>query len=472
MGYLVLAGRKVVDAVLISLIHSLSDSHLRKIVGSMASERGRRVMRRFQDAMLRQEVVHAAAHSPFYRQKFAERGVAPRAIRRASDLAALDFFTYPSDLVADPYRFLAVPKEEIVYAMSSSGTTGKSKIVFLSKRDWVSSVRAGGIAMVMMGVTAADVAQILFCSGSPNWMTGTLLQGGLERVGAFVLPAGNSVPIAKQIEMMQMFGTTILLGTPSYVHRLTEEGRKLCELRSLGVRLIRLGAEPWSESLRAFLQDAWGAEVYDSYGMMELGAGGAGECRALCGLHLSPYLLVEVVDPRSGEPLSRGELGELVFTTLYRQGSPLLRYRSGDLARLLPDELCPCGELATDRISRIVGRTDDMLFLGSGENVFPAQIETALMGVEGLTGFQVIIDKVGYRDWLRIRAEALAPSDDLKQTIERRLSEGLTYLQHEIHQSQLIAPLEIEFLESGTLQRESPIKVRRLVDRRNLSSQD
>jgi len=452
--------------MLVSLIHALGDSQLRWFADRMANARGRRLLQRLQDMALRQTVAHVAAHSPFYRQKFAECGVTPEDIRRASDLPTLGFFTYPSELAADPYQFLTVPRQEIIYAMASSGTTGKPKIVFLNKRDWEQAVRAGSIGMAMAGTTAADVVQILFCSGSPNWMTGDLIQAEMERIGAFVLPAGNSVPIAQQIEMMQMFGTTILMGTPSYVHRLTEEGRKLCDLRSLGIRLITLAAEPWSESLRTLLQEAWGAKVYDSYGMMELVCDGAGECRAMCGLHVSPYLLVEVVDPRSGVPLPRGELGELVFTTLYRQASPLLRYRTGDLARLLPDEMCPCGEVTTERISRIMGRADDMLFLGSGENVFPAQVEAALTGVEGLTGFQVIIDKVGYRDRLRIRAETTAPSEHLQQAIERRLSEGLPFLQHEIYQSQLIAPLEIEFLESGTLQRETPVKIRHLVDRR------
>lgn len=452
--------------MLVSSIHSLGDAQLRWLARRMANERGRRLLRFLQDMALRQQIAHAAANSPFYRQKFAECGVNPQDIGRASDLPALGFFTYPSDLAADPYQFLAVPKQEIVYAMASSGTTGRPKIVFLSKGDWEFAVRMGSIGMTMAGITAADVVQILFCSGNPNWMTGDLIQAELERIGTFVLPAGNSVPIAQQIEMMQMFGTTVLMGTPSYVYRLTEEGSKLCDLRSLGIRLIKLAAEPWSESLRTFLQEAWGAKVYDSYGMMELACDGAGECPALCGLHLSPYLLVEVVDPRRGVPLPRGELGELVFTTLYRRATPLLRYRTGDLARLLPDEMCPCGGVTTERISRIVGRADDMLFLGSGENVFPAQIEAALMGVEGLSGFQVIIDKAGYRDRLRIRAETTTPSEQLQQAIERRLSEGLPFLQHEIHRSQLIAPLEIEFVESGTLQRETPVKVRRLVDRR------
>lgn len=444
----------------------MKDSTLRALFRAMASERGRRVLGGYQNALLRREVVHAAAHSPFYRRKFAEHGVDPRAIRTASDLVRLGFYTHPEDLQADPYDFLAVPREEILYAMSSSGATGQPKIVFFSKNDWELAGRLVGNALTMMGVTPADVAQILFCYGNPFWPTGGVIESALERIGTCILPAGNSLSVAQQIEMMQQFGTTMLLGTPSYLHRLTEEGRKLCDLRSLGVRLIRLGAEPWSEALRQHLEEAWGAAVYDAYGMIELGAAGAGECAAVSGLHLSPYLLVEVVHPQTGEPLPRGELGELVFTTMAREATPLLRYRSGDLGRLLADEVCPCGELPTDRISRIVGRCDDMLFLGTGENTFPAQFDAAITGIEGVTGHQVIIDKSGYQDRLCIRVEVAAPRDDLEHTIRQRLYHEIHFLEYEIGQSQSIAPLEIECLEPGTLHRESPVKVRALVDRR------
>jgi phenylacetate-CoA ligase len=432
----------------------------------LANRRGRQLLHGYQDALLRRQIAYTAQHSPYYRDKFAQLGLHARAIRTARDLPALGFFTFPSELRADPARFLAVPREQVVAAIPSSGTTGQAKIVYFTKRDWDSIQGTISVGMAIMGVGPADVAQILFAYGRPAWPSGYLTQAGLERLGVLTLPAGNALTVEQQIEMMQTFGTTLIFSTPSYLHRLTVEARELYDLRSLGVRIIRLGAEPWSEPLRALLQDAWGAQVYDSYGMIELGVAAAGECRALAGLHVSPYVLVEVVDPQTGEVLPRGELGELVYTTILRQATPLLRYRSGDLGRLLPDEACPCGEVATDRISRIAGRTDDMLILGTGENTFPAQFEAALTPIPSLTGYQVIVDKVEYRDCLRVRAEIAGPTDGLEARICERLYDALDFLHHDIHQSGVIAPLEIEFLTPGTLQGETAIKVRRVVDRR------
>jgi phenylacetate-CoA ligase len=444
----------------------MKDSTFTTIYRHLATRRGRELLHRYQDGLLRQQLAYTARNSPFYREKFQQLGVNLKAVRRVADLSALGFFTYPAELRADPLRFLAIPRREAVAAIPSSGTTGKAKIVYFSARDWNAVQGTLSVGFGIMGVQSSDVAQILFAYGNPMWPTGHLTQTSLERLGVMALAAGNALSIDQQIEMMQTFGTTLLFGTPSYLHRLTVEACKTTDLRSLGIRRIRLGSEPWSEALRAFLQDAWGAQVYDGYGMIELGVAAAGECPALAGLHLSPYVLVEVVDPKTGEVLPRGELGELVYTTVNRQATPLLRYRSADLGRLLPDEVCPCGQVPTDRISRIAGRTDDMLFLGTGENTFPAQFETALIPIRGLAGFQVVIDKAGYQDRLCVRAEAEEPSSGLEQQIHERLYESLDFLYHDIHHSQVIAPLAIEFLAPGTLQNETPLKIRRVVDRR------
>ncbi|HNS50790.1 MAG TPA: AMP-binding protein [Anaerolineae bacterium] len=444
----------------------MRDATYRAIYGRLATEHGRRLLHGYQDALLRHQLEYTVRNSPFYRAKFRELGLDPRSVRRAADLPNLGFFTFPAELRADPSRFLAIPREQAVAAVPSTGTTGKAKIVYFSSRDWTAIQGTISVGLSIMGVQPSDVAQILFAYGSPYWPTGHLIQNGLERLGVLTLAAGNALPVDQQIEMMRTFGTTLLFGTPSYLHRLTVEAGRVYDLRSLCVRLIRLGSEPWSEALRAFLRESWGAQVYDAYGMIELGVAAAGECCAQAGLHVSPYVLVEVVDPKTGELLPRGELGELVYTTVNRQATPLLRYRSGDLGRLMPDEPCPCGEVPTDRISRIVGRTDDMLFLGTGENTFPAQFEAALTAIDGLTGFQVVIDKLDYRDRLQIRAEVLGSHDGLDQKIRERLYESLDFLHHDIHQSGVIAPLEVEFLAPGTLQGETPIKIRQVVDRR------
>jgi len=444
----------------------MKDTSYRTLYRNLTTRRGRRLLHAYQDALLRQQLEYTAQNSPFYRAKFRELGLNPKSVRRVADLPMLGFFTFPGELRADPSRFLAIPREQAVAAITSSGTTGKAKIVYFSSRDWSAIHAVISVGLSLMGVRPSDVAQILFAYGNPSWSAGHLTRVGLERLGVLTLAAGNALSVDQQIEMMQTFGTTVLFSTPSYLHRLTVEASKQYDLPSLGIRLIRLGVEPWSEALRSFLHEAWGADIYDSYGMIELGSAGAGECRAQSGLHVSPYVLVEVVDPKTGELLPRGDLGELVYTTVRRQGTPLLRYRSGDLGRLMPDEPCPCGEVPTDRISRIAGRTDDMLFLGTGENTFPAQFEAALTSIEGLTGFQVVIDKAGYRDRLRVRAEVLGPSEGLDDKIRERLYESLAFLHHDIHESAVIAPLEIEFLAPGTLQGETPIKIRQVVDLR------
>jgi phenylacetate-CoA ligase len=450
----------------------LLDQLMRFIFG----ERGRRLMnspqglsalRSAQNLILKRQMAYIAGNSPFYQKKFAEEGISPGNIRSIPDLPKLGFFTYPDDIKADPFQFLAVPRQRIVHIMSSSGTTGVPKTVFLTKEDWDKTVGVTSTGLQLLGVTDADVAQILFSYGNPSWPTGSVLQSALEQIETFILPMGNSAPLARQIEMMQLFGTTILLGTPSYLHRLTEEGSKLCDLRELKVHTIRLAAEPWSEAMRTYLGEAWGAEVFDTYSMVELGLEGAGECSARDGLHISPNIAVEVVEPKSGELLPRCELGELVYTQLTQKGSPLLRYRSGDLGSLLPSEPCPCGGIPTERISRIVGRVDDMLFLGGGENAFPSQFETSLINIDGVTGFQVIIDKVSYQDRLTIRVETIVPpSDELGQAIRHNLYNGLSFLEHEIKAAKMIAPLEIEFLKPGTLQSENSNKIRLLVDKR------
>jgi len=442
------------------------DHTIASIYHHLANPRGRELLRRRQDAQLRAQLDYTVRNSPFYRDKFQQLGLNPKAVHRVADLPALGFFTLPAELRADSKRFLAIPRERVVAAVTSSGTTGKAKMIYFSRRDWTEQHLAMGVGMCLMGLQPPDVAQVLFAYGRPAWPTGYMTQNALERVGVLTVPAGNALPVDQQIEMMQTFGTTVIFSTPSYFHRLTVEALKEYNLRSLGVRLICLGAEPWSEALRAFLQESWGARAYDSYGMIELGVAAASECHAQAGLHFNPYVVVEVVNPTTGELLPRGELGELVFTTLRRQATPLLRYRSGDLGRLLPDDLCPCGEWPGDRVSRIEGRTDDMLLLGTGENTFPAQFRTALTSIAGLSAFQVIIDKVGYQDRLRVRVEVTEPSEGLAQRIRERLYESLDFLYHDIYQSGVIAPLEIEFLTPGTLQSEMPIKVRQVVDQR------
>lgn len=425
-----------------------------------------RLIKRYKDRLLRQTMRHAYENSPFYRRKFDELEIRPNDVRKKEDLAELPLFTTPQDIMEDPFQFLAVPREKIQYMWTTSGTTGKPKVALFTKEDISSMVEAASRGLTLLGVGEGDVAQIVYAYGQPSWSAGPFVQSALETTGCFIIPSGNQRSIEEQIETMVTYGTTLLYGTPSYIHRLTEERGKIVDLRSLKVRAITLGAEPWPESFREYLEDAWGAKVYDSYGMTEMGNLVAGECSAHNGLHITLGIAVEVVDLQTGEAVERGEEGELVFTTLNREGMPFIRYRSGDISRLMPDESCACGIIPTSKMARVKGRVDDMTFLGTGENVYPRQFDEVLLPIEHVLGYQLIIGKEGYRDTLLLKVETDSPSEGLEREIVDRLYRGISFLRHDVTYSQTIAEPVVEFIEPGELAKDNPIKAKRFIDRR------
>ena len=387
-------------------------------------------------------------------------------IRGASDLPRLGFFTTSSDLRHDPMQFLTVPPTQIGRTITTAGTTGKPKHTYLTTSDWRRLTDLVAVGMRLNGITAGDVVHILYCYAESDWVVGPLLETAFQRLGVPTVQAGNALPIEEQVQLMRARKSTVLMGTPSYLHRLTEEAQT-CEpdLRSLGIRLMFLGAEAWSEGFRQYLQQRWGARVYDSYGMTEMGLAGGTECDRQDGLHTSPYLVFEVIDPDSGRALEPGQEGELVVTTLRREAMPLIRYRTGDIAAVLPNTPCPCG-IPTPRISRIKGRSDQMVCLGTGENLYPGDIDRALLGLPAICGYQLTIGKQGYKDTLTLLVESEAPSQEMADAIVQRLYQGLGFLEHDVRHSQTVAPPVVEFAAPGTLRARSPIKIRRIVDQR------
>lgn len=407
----------------------------------------------------------AARRAPFYRQLFTTHRVHIEDIRHPGDLHHLGFFTTSADLRRDPRQFLAVPASRIARTITTAGTTGAPKSIFFTVKDWERLIRIVAMGMERNGVTRRDVVQILYCFAESDWVVGPLLECAFKQLHIETIPAGNALPIEQQIDLMRRHGTTVLMGTPSYLHRLTEEAQKLIDLQSLHIRRMFLGAEAWSECFRIYLQKAWGARVYDSYGMTEMGLAGAAECQVQNGLHTSPYLIFEVIDPESSANLPPGREGELVITTLNRQAMPLLRYRTGDIATLLPEAPCACG-IPTRRISRIKGRSDDMVCLGTGENLYPSDVEKALIGLQAVLGYQIIIGKQGYKDTLLAMIETDTPSQALADAVVEHLYQGLGFLEHDVYQSQTIAPPQVQFVAPGTLRADSPLKIRHIVDRR------
>ncbi|HDM92583.1 MAG TPA: phenylacetate--CoA ligase family protein [Candidatus Korarchaeota archaeon] len=412
---------------------------------------------------------HSYERSKFYRSMFRQQNLTPDDIRGVEDIRKLPL-TSPSDLSSDPYSFLCVPFEEVGAIYTTAGTTGKPKKVFFTKDEIDKSIelgstlmRAGGLGH---GFGPGRAVQIMFAYGRPSWGAGYITQRMIEEAGGLPIPASNSLSPAEQLELMEEFRPIAIVGTASYVYRVTEELSQSVELSELGVRTIALGAETWPERVRQYLEEKWDARVMDQYGLTEATFAVASECSMQDGLHLNEIdLYVEMVDPDTGEPVSPGEEGEVVFTTLSRKAMPLIRYRTGDVAAMIPGE-CECGS-PTRRISRIRGRTDDMFTIGTGENMYPSFFDGALLGIRGVVDYQIVLTGEGMRDEITVRVEAENPSEELRQKIIESVL-GVRSIKHDFEVTRAIARVEVEFVEKGWISENSgeDVKRRRIVDLR------
>lgn len=348
--------------------------------------------------------IEQALKTEFYRGRLASAGISsPDDIRTLADIRKLPFTTKGDLRDAYPFGLLAVPKEEVVRVHASSGTTGTPTVIYLTQRDLDVASDTMARSLAAAGGTRHDVVQ--------NMMTYGLFTGGLcfhygaELLGAMVIPtsSGNTL---RQLKFMKDFGTTMIHATPSYLLHLhaaiEEEGYRREDLK---LRMAITGAEPHSEELRQKIQDKLGIEVYNCYGMSELnGPGVAFECVFRKGMHVwEDRYIFELLDPETFEPVPDGETGELVVTILCRDAMPLIRYRTRDLTRFIP-EPCPCGRTHR-RIARFTGRTDDMLII-NGVNVFPSQIEEVLLKAKGVgANYFIIVEKEGVLDKLTVQVE-------------------------------------------------------------------
>ncbi|MBI5441437.1 MAG: phenylacetate--CoA ligase [Deltaproteobacteria bacterium] len=332
-----------------------------------------------QSERLRAQVRHAYERIPFYRDALDARGVRPEDVRSIEDVRLLPF-TKKADISAHyPNGLLAVDRRETVRVHSSSGTTGKPINVFYTRRDLDNWIGCAGRLLRIAGVESSDVCQIAF---RYSLFTGAFgHHRGAESVGATVIPT-SSGQTERQIVMMQDLGTTVLHCTPSYAVVIAEKLEELgLKKGDLSLRLGIHGAEPMSDPLRDEIQDRLGIRVARDYGLTELGGPGVSiECPHQSGYHLNEdFFYPEIIDPESGEPLPEGSRGELVFTSLAKEASPLLRYRTRDIS-FLTTEPCACGRTLA-RHGPILGRSDDMLIIG-GVNFFPSQVEAVLLAFD------------------------------------------------------------------------------------------
>ncbi|MFV0350569.1 MAG: phenylacetate--CoA ligase family protein [Halodesulfovibrio sp.] len=410
---------------------------------------------------LQATLTRVARNVPLYRQRFAELGLDPDDFRSMDDLRKLPFTTKQDIRDNYPYGLFAVPLRDVVRLQSSSGTTGKPIVVGYTRNDLKRWSRLVARVLAMGGMTRDDVVQIAFHYGL--FTGGFGLHYGAETLGASVIPSsgGNA---RKQIMIMQDYRTTALCCTPSYALHLADTMEEMgVNPNSLHLKWGLFGAEAWSEAMREEIQNRLKVTATDNYGISEvMGPGIAGECLERQGLHVNEdHFLFEIVHPETGEPVPDGEVGELVITTLTKEAFPMIRFRTGDLTRVLPDT-CACGRTFR-RIARIIGRSDDMLII-RGVNVFPLQVETILLAMEGAEPhYQIVLEREGRLDKATVYLEV---SENLLFDRMRVAREALEGIKRRLA-SELGVAMDVVFVGRKTLERTEG-KIRRVVDRRQL----
>lgn len=417
-------------------------------------------MQKLQLERLKNIVRYAYDKVPHYKNKFDSIGLKPEYIQSLKDIEKIPFTT-KNDLRDNyPYSMFAVPMKKIVRVHASSGTTGKPIVVGYTKTDMENWSEQVARLIVAAGGHEEDIAQVVF--GYGLFTGGFGLHYGLEKVGITVVPAssGNS---ERQIMLMQDFGSTILVGTPSYSLYLAEVAEETgVKPDSMKLRLGLFGGEGHTPEMRAEIEKRWGILATENYGLSEIvGPGVSGECYEQCGMHINEdHFYPEIIDPDTGETLDLGQKGELILTTLTKEGIPMLRYRTKDIT-ILDDMQCKCGRTSV-RMNKVLGRTDDMLII-RGVNVFPSQIESVLVGMEGIgPHYQIVVTTRNHMDEIEVLVELI----DGRLLEKFSELENLEYkIKHKIR-TVLQVDAKIRLVEPKTIER-SLGKAKRVVDMRN-----
>ncbi len=401
---------------------------------------------------------------PMYRTKYDEAGFDPASLQSLTDLASVPFTVKDDMRACYPYGMFAVPMKDIVRLHASSGTTGQVTVVGYTAGDIDRWADLMARTFAAAGAGPEDIVQIAYGYGL---FTGGLgAHYGSERLGCSTIPisGGNT---KRQVQVMKDFGVTVLAATPSYALLMGETALEMgIDIRDLPLKAGVFGAEPWSENMRLQLEDVLGVKAIDIYGLSEvLGPGVASECENQHGLHVNEdHFIVEIVDPATLQPVPDGETGEVVFTTITKEGIPVIRYRTRDISRIIPGE-CSCGRTFR-RIERISGRTDDMLII-RGVNVFPSQIEQVLTGIPGVAPhYQVVLTKRGSLDHVEVHVEVGADFafDEIKalERLQKRVKAEIV--------SALAISIDVKLVEPKSIQR-SEGKAKRVVDLRGEGSE-
>jgi len=420
-------------------------------------------MKELQLERLKWSVKHAYNNVPFYKNKYDEAGFHPDQLKSLDDMQRIPFLTKQDMRDNYPYGLFAVPLNKVVRVHASSGTTGNATVVGYTKNDVEVFAEVVARSLSAYGVTENDVIQVAYGYGL---FTGGLgLHYGSEKLGALTVPiSGGNTP--RQLMLFKDFGTTVFCATPSYALNVAdyiEKNMPDYKIEDTKLRIGVFGAEPWTEAMRLEIEKRLKIDAYDIYGLSEvIGPGVSCECSQKSGLHVfEDHFYVEIINPETGEVLPEGEKGEIVYTSLTKEAFPGIRYRSRDITRLYHDS-CKCGRTLV-KMDKVSGRSDDMLII-RGVNVFPSQVESVLMEIEGTEPhYQIIVDRKGSLDDIEVVVEVNEKifSDEIK--VMNNLSKNI----NDKFRSVLGINAKVTLAEPGTIPR-SEGKAVRVVDKRKL----
>lgn len=422
-------------------------------------------IRKLSRAKLINSLRHVYRNSPAQRKAWNDAGIKSGDLRGAEVLQHIPFTT-GSELAERTDDYICVAPEELIHVLTTSSATGLKKTIYLTGDDFDHQVRT--IGAHLRRFPGANKVAVMFLVHDPTWSVGTVIRQGVAEAGMLGFLSGVHRSVDEHIELIKEYGVNRLITSPAHLGRLTVEASE--DVGKLGIRYIHLGTQPWTEEFRRQMEQTWGAKLIDGYGSNECVCAIASECLYGEGLHVAEAdLWMEIIDPRSGKAVADGQEGEVAVTTLSRRGMPLVRYRTGDISHLMSNgRCCSCG-LGFRKMGRVRGRVDDMLIIGAGHNVYPGELDRAILSVPGISDYRLVVRRDGFKDILDLTVEAKNQGEELKNAARRALM-GMEDIEISCRVSRTLSLGEIEIVAPGSLTKDRPKSIR-IVDQRG-SGQD
>lgn len=407
----------------------------------------------------REQMKYVEENSPFYRTLFKDAGVRPEDIVTYEDLQKVPF-TNSSDLAEDPMYFMAVSRTKMVREFTTTGTTGKRKVIGYTLNDLIAKIDIVAAALKGIGMTPKDSLHIMF--PLVDAWDPSLMMTGACKIAGYGSSTCSSTDIDEQMSTMKDNNATFIIGLPSFIYRVTLKMGESIDLKKLGIKKIISTSEPLSESMRETLEDAWGCKVLDVWGMTEFGLACAIECDDQNNLHTDEAnLLFEVIDPETGKHVPPGTVGELVVSSLTAEASPILRYRTKDLSAIF-DPPCECGSHFNRKIKKPSGRMDLQFKVGMGYKIYPVLFDEAVFSDKSVVDYQLKITKEGYKDVLTFEVESTEQSDEVKERIIAAVSD-IMEVKDGMNEDLIDTP-RVEFVDIGSM--EYAVKAKKIIDLR------